>query len=904
MNDKTLNKVYAIEKNSTMDNRAVGIDGLRGIVALIIALFHFERYFPFGNYRVFATGYLGVEFFFVLSGFLLSLGYDNKIKTGQFLIKDTIRKRMIRLYPPYFVATFLLISLYSKLWFNDNIIMWLKSDGSHISGFLSELFCIQTTGISNFNYINYPAWYVSALLISIFIITIFLKIFKTFYVTYIAPIGAVMLYAILIYYNNCLDLNNTFILHIPIALVRALAGIMLGSFISFAYKKSREKVKNLNYLITSIFEVVLTLSFFSLLFFRTPSRLDFLVLLPISGIIIVMFSNCGLVTKIFSWRPIQYFGVISYSFYLLQSFCSNYIINVLNFIPQPYVTIVYLIINFIAALLLYYIIEIGLVKIIFRKFQWSTIIFGVLILLLAGITLLKDNNFNEENGNEIIITALDEQNPSAEGTEVWVIGAYIDDIWYDAVDIFDTGWIEDNGKVGWRSYDQLKNMQSKIKGKIPYGNKRQIVLDSNRWQGKAEIEISGSIILYDGFINSDSNNKKLEINSDNHKNNGLSIIWMLIIIIFALILYKYVIDIINRTKKILVDVKNYESRQIWADILRIFCIFNVVLLHGTVGAYNNFTNDIKNWYKFLYINSFTACAVPIFFMISGAFIIREDNNFFNTLIKRLKKITIPLFLWSFIYIGLRKYYIHEDIDFIKSIIKIPMEPQYSHLWFMYTLCSIYFLNPIISYIYYKADKKILNYIIIIMGVIPLILKTLEVSFGYNINIPAFFIGFPEVMLFILGKYIVDNQHKITQKWYMWAFISFLGYSIVVVLSYYYSIKLNSPYKGFFSNYGTIPIFIMYVSLFVMFTTLRNKFNFLNKKIIKIIYVFSDAGIGIYFAHMLVYNFLNNKNVFGLYTIDLNTTNVYTALITAIITFLISFIIYIAFKRLNDFIIKL
>ena len=54
-----------------MKKYSIGITGLRGICAIVIALFHFELYFPFGEHKLLSSGYIAVEFFFILSGFLL-----------------------------------------------------------------------------------------------------------------------------------------------------------------------------------------------------------------------------------------------------------------------------------------------------------------------------------------------------------------------------------------------------------------------------------------------------------------------------------------------------------------------------------------------------------------------------------------------------------------------------------------------------------------------------------------------------------------------------------------------------------------------------------------------------------------------------------------------------------------
>ena len=74
------------------------LDGLRGIAALAIVIFHFmEWVFPDSSKNFIGHGFLAVDFFFCLSGFVIGYAYDDRIrKIGacQF-----IKLRLIRLHP-------------------------------------------------------------------------------------------------------------------------------------------------------------------------------------------------------------------------------------------------------------------------------------------------------------------------------------------------------------------------------------------------------------------------------------------------------------------------------------------------------------------------------------------------------------------------------------------------------------------------------------------------------------------------------------------------------------------------------------------------------------------------------------------------------------------------------------
>lgn len=92
-------------------NRLFHIDLARTVAILLVTTYHISRIYPvdakvgpFDIYGLFRHGYLGVDIFFVISGYVMAMTWrrqtgDLVTKTGSFL-----RSRLLRLMPAYIVA--------------------------------------------------------------------------------------------------------------------------------------------------------------------------------------------------------------------------------------------------------------------------------------------------------------------------------------------------------------------------------------------------------------------------------------------------------------------------------------------------------------------------------------------------------------------------------------------------------------------------------------------------------------------------------------------------------------------------------------------------------------------------------------------------------------------------------
>ena len=83
----------AHQPSAAVDHQFDVLDGLRGIAALCVFFYHS------GNHAYAANGFLAVDFFFMLSGFVVAFSYKQRLLDGRIGLADFARRRFVRLYP-------------------------------------------------------------------------------------------------------------------------------------------------------------------------------------------------------------------------------------------------------------------------------------------------------------------------------------------------------------------------------------------------------------------------------------------------------------------------------------------------------------------------------------------------------------------------------------------------------------------------------------------------------------------------------------------------------------------------------------------------------------------------------------------------------------------------------------
>jgi peptidoglycan/LPS O-acetylase OafA/YrhL len=292
-----------------------GLDGLRGISILVVTVCHFAMYTPLTNYL---SGDIGVEIFFVISGFLItSLLLKEKVKRHKVSFKNFYIRRILRIMPVAYLFLLTLATLNRPRGLNkkgESFLKWflyfknlpLKSSFEWFTGHFWSL------SVEEQFYICFP----------FFIITQINK----FMVGAAALIILVPILKILLFNNVGIFYSNHTLHLLIVAIVslfgRGTSGILVGSLASILLFKKVIVVEKLrsNYFLTLLLFVFAFLCLTQTTVLYVQYLSEFVFPFIITYIILLNLKGSNLFRQLLETRLMVEIGILSYSMYIWQQF--------------------------------------------------------------------------------------------------------------------------------------------------------------------------------------------------------------------------------------------------------------------------------------------------------------------------------------------------------------------------------------------------------------------------------------------------------------------------------------------------------------------------------------------------------------------------------------------------------
>ena len=281
------------------------LTGIRGVAACLVVLFHIGNNAQFRDLSLpgFARGYLGVDLFFVLSGFVLALVYGAQFRTGSTgpQIRTFLLHRFARIYPLY-----ILLTVIFTLRFSLNVSG--ISTPITLPDFLANVLMVQSWGMG-FDVIAGSSWSISTEVLA------YLLFPALILVSYsrLWPVQlALALAALIVVTMSGQGIEGPIdVVHSDsiMPVLRCLGGFCLGLL---AYRLSQTPLA-LRHLSGS---PALVMSFGALLVTLLIPGGDVVVVLTFPTLVIATYFNNAASALLFGNRVVYHLGVISYSIYL------------------------------------------------------------------------------------------------------------------------------------------------------------------------------------------------------------------------------------------------------------------------------------------------------------------------------------------------------------------------------------------------------------------------------------------------------------------------------------------------------------------------------------------------------------------------------------------------------------
>ena len=384
------------------------ITGLRAIAVIAVVMFHLKI-------SGFTNGYLGVDIFFVISGYLISQIIYNEIEKRNFSIKNFYIRRIKRLMPMVFFIILVSIPIFSHIMIPNLLVEFSKSVIS-VLFFYSNFFFFYNTDYFSSVAETKPLLHFWSLSIEIQFYILFPVFLVLIYRIFRKNLKEIILFFFLFFLILTLITNHSLVNNLNESWISTLFSfyfpfariweLLLGStafFYTNNFKKYNLLVKNL----LSISGLTLVLICLTLISKKSnnPDILNFIVTFGIF-LILVFYDKKNISNIVLSNKIFLNVGLISYSLYLwhflIISFFNNYLIEE-SFSLNIKLLIIFL--SFLLSILSYNLIE---KKLRFSNYLNNNLfklsIFSIFIILISIFIIISKsgfiNNFykiNEEN---------------------------------------------------------------------------------------------------------------------------------------------------------------------------------------------------------------------------------------------------------------------------------------------------------------------------------------------------------------------------------------------------------------------------------------------------------------------------------------------------------------------------
>ncbi|AWL99660.1 acyltransferase family protein [Bradyrhizobium amphicarpaeae] len=285
------------------------------MAALMVVLFHVRWTNHLTDTGFFVRGYLFVDLFFVLSGFVLSASYLKRIRNFP-EIRRFLRKRFFRIYPLHLAMLAALVALELLKVFGEKSGMWVPEHkpftGTNSTiDLIYNLLLLHSLNVSDHTSWNIPSWSISSEAACYIVFAFATRIG----LTSSRLMGALSLVVALICYGYVILQKGNLDATYDYGFLRGLAGMSLGIWLF--HLSQRALFARLSSRILTTNFCVLLISASATLWFSTRVA-DIAAIIVFFASVLLLCQDRGVGASLLSTKAVSFLGKISYSIYMVH----------------------------------------------------------------------------------------------------------------------------------------------------------------------------------------------------------------------------------------------------------------------------------------------------------------------------------------------------------------------------------------------------------------------------------------------------------------------------------------------------------------------------------------------------------------------------------------------------------
>ena len=297
------------------------LDAFRGICACIVAMFHFHANSIIQDVSFFHNAAVYVDFFFVLSGFVIFANYEERLRNG-YNVWKFILLRFGRLWPLHIsiLMAFIFVDLF-QLCFDVGAAAKFapfSAPGEGIGAIVANIFMVHSLGILDRMSFNGPSWSISVEFYTYIIFALILITFRK--KPYIAIMALCFVsVSVLFYFNGALYTNYNY------GILRCIFGFSLGAFAWKLYRLFSGNIRPVlnNKGLASLIEFSLLIVLLLCVHYLYNGYSS-VIFPPLFAILVLIFAHeAGTISHLLNGKIFQTIGLLSYSIYMTHIFISG-----------------------------------------------------------------------------------------------------------------------------------------------------------------------------------------------------------------------------------------------------------------------------------------------------------------------------------------------------------------------------------------------------------------------------------------------------------------------------------------------------------------------------------------------------------------------------------------------------